>query len=95
MLRKWKKLKLQYNLPRGHPYVSQIRLAAAHAASTAVTAADNAYTLAGGTAVYDTSVLGRCLRDAHVVTQHIQTAPKVNEPLGRALLGLDVDSSMF
>ncbi len=72
-----------------------IRLAAAHAARAAVEAADVAYTLAGGTSVYDTSVLGRCLRDAHVVTQHIQTAPKVMEPLGRALLGLDVDSSMF
>ena len=72
-----------------------IRLAAAHAAGTAVDAADTAYTLAGGTAVYDTSVLGRCLRDAHVVTQHIQTAPRVHEPLGRALLGLDVDTSMF
>jgi alkylation response protein AidB-like acyl-CoA dehydrogenase len=72
-----------------------IRLAAAHAAEVAVDAADAAYTLAGGTAVYDTSVLGRCLRDAHVVTQHIQTAPKLHEPLGRALLGLDVDTTMF
>jgi indole-3-acetate monooxygenase len=72
-----------------------IRLAATHAASVCADVADVAFTLAGGTAVYDTSVLGRCLRDAHVVTQHIQTAPKLNETIGKLLLGIDVDTSMF
>ncbi len=72
-----------------------IRLAAVHAASTCAAVADTAFTLAGGTAVYDTSVLGRCLRDAHIVTQHIQTAPKLNETIGKLLLGVDVDTSMF
>ena len=56
---------------------------------------DAAFTLAGGTAVYDTSRLGRSLRDAHVVTQHIQTAPKLNETIGKLLLGVDVDTAMF
>jgi alkylation response protein AidB-like acyl-CoA dehydrogenase len=72
-----------------------IRLAATHAATVAAEVADVAFTLAGGTAVYDTSLLGRCMRDAHVVTQHIQTAPKLNETIGKLLLGLDVDTSMF
>ena len=72
-----------------------IRLAATHAATVGAGVADTAFTLAGGTAVYDSSVLGRCLRDAHVVTQHIQTAPKLNETIGKLLLGLDVDTSMF
>ncbi len=72
-----------------------MRLAATHAATASASAADTAYTLAGGTAVYDTSLLGRCMRDAHVVTQHIQTAPKLNEKIGRLLLGLDDDTSMF
>ncbi|MEP4650579.1 MAG: acyl-CoA dehydrogenase family protein, partial [Ilumatobacter sp.] len=72
-----------------------MRLAATHAASASASAADVAYTLAGGTAVYETSLLGRCMRDAHVVTQHIQTAPKLNEKIGRLLLGLDDDTSMF
>lgn len=72
-----------------------MRLAATHAASQAASAADTAYTLAGGTAVYDTSVLGRCMRDAHVVTQHIQTAPKLNEKIGRLLFGHDDDVTMF
>lgn len=70
-----------------------IRLAATHAASTCASVADAAFTLAGGTAVYDTSVLGRCLRDAHVVTQHIMTAPKLDETLGKVLLGVDVDAA--
>jgi indole-3-acetate monooxygenase len=72
-----------------------IRLAATHAATVCAEVADVAFTLAGGTAVYDTSPLGRCLRDAHVVTQHIQTAPKLNETIGKLLLGIDVDTSMF
>ena len=72
-----------------------IRLAATNAAAAGATAADTAFTLAGGAAVYDTCLLGRCMRDAHVVTQHIQTAPKLNEKIGKLLLGLDDDVSMF
>ncbi len=72
-----------------------IRSAAVHAATTAAAVADTAFTLAGGTAVYDTSRLGRALRDAHVVTQHIQTAPKLNETIGKLLLGVDVDTALF
>lgn len=72
-----------------------IRLAATHAASVCAEVADVAFTLAGGSAVYDTSPLGRCLRDAHVVTQHIQTAPKLNETIGKLLLGVEADTSMF
>ncbi|MEL6893702.1 MAG: hypothetical protein AAFP84_19075, partial [Actinomycetota bacterium] len=72
-----------------------IRLAAVHAAIESAAVADTAFTLAGGTAVYDTSVLGRCQRDAHVVTQHIQTAPKLYEKIGRLRLGFDDDVSMF
>jgi len=72
-----------------------IRSAAVHAATIAAAVADTAFTLAGGTAVYDTSRLGRSLRDAHVVTQHIQTAPKLNETIGKLLLGVDVDTAMF
>ena len=74
---------------------TDIRLAAVHAASESVAVTDTAFTLAGGTAVYDTSVLGRCLRDAHVVTQHIQTAPKLYEKIGKLQLGGAVDVSMW
>jgi alkylation response protein AidB-like acyl-CoA dehydrogenase len=72
-----------------------MRLAAAHAAAASASVVDAAWTLAGGTAVYETSVLGRCLRDAHVATQHIMVAPKLNETLGKFLLGADFDAAMI
>ena len=72
-----------------------MRLAAAHAVSSSVAVTDTVFTIAGGTAVYDTSVLGRCLRDVHVMTQHIMVAPKLNETLGKHLLGAEFDASMI
>ena len=68
-----------------------IRLACVHAAAAAAAATDAAYTLAGGSSVYDANVLQRCLRDVHVTTQHIMVAPKLHETLGKLLLGLDAD----
>jgi alkylation response protein AidB-like acyl-CoA dehydrogenase len=68
-----------------------IRLACVHAASAAVAATDTAYTLAGGSSVYDSNVLQRCLRDVHVTTQHLMVAPKLHETLGKLLFGLDAD----
>ena len=50
-------------------------LAGANAAEACVKAADTAYTLGGGTSIFEHSPLQRCLRDAHVVTQHIMVAP--------------------
>ena len=72
-----------------------MRMAAANAAAAGVEVADAAWTLAGGSAVYTSSVLGRCVRDAHVVTQHIMVAPKLYETLGRFVLGADFDASMI
>ena len=70
-----------------------IRLAGVNAADQAARAADAAYTLAGGSSVYSTSILQRLQRDAHVPTQHIQVAPKLYETLGKVLLGQDVDTA--
>jgi indole-3-acetate monooxygenase len=72
-----------------------MRLAAAHAVSECVAVTEAAWTLAGGTAVYDSSALGRCVRDAHVMTQHIMVAPKLNETLGKHFLGADFDARMI
>lgn len=72
-----------------------MRLAATHCVSECAAAVDTAWTLAGGTAVYDASVLGRCVRDAHVATQHIMVAPKSMETFGKHLLGLDFDPGMI
>ena len=51
----------------------------------------SAFTLAGGSSVYASNVLQRCLRDVHVTTQHLMVAPKLHETLGRLLLGLEAD----
>lgn len=75
------------------PARTGIRLACVHATREAVHAVDAAYTLAGGTSVYSSHVLQRCLRDVHVATQHIMVAPKLDETLGKLLLGLDADTS--
>ena len=46
-----------------------------NAADAAAEVADTAYTLAGGSSVYCSNVLQRCLRDVHVATQHIRSRP--------------------
>lgn len=79
----------------GHPPTidqrANLRLAATHAAHTAVDVVRSAFTLAGGTAVRNDSPLARILRDANVVTQHLMVSPVTYEPVGRVLLGLPVE----
>lgn len=74
---------------------ARMRLAGVNAADAAVRAADTAYTLGGGTSVYEQSPLQRCLRDAHVVTQHIMVAPRLYETLGKVHFGIDIDATMI
>ena len=71
----------------------RIRLACVNATRAAVAAVDAAYTLAGGSSVYSSNVLQRCLRDVHVTTQHIMVAPKLDETLGKLLMGQDADTT--
>jgi long-subunit acyl-CoA synthetase (AMP-forming) len=59
----------------------------------ATRAIDSVYTMAGGMAVFETSQLQRCLRDVHVVSQHIMVAPRLFETLGKHLFGAEIDSS--
>jgi alkylation response protein AidB-like acyl-CoA dehydrogenase len=73
----------------------RIRSAAAHAASEVVGVADAMFSMCGGAAVYDTSALGRCLRDAHVIPQHIMVSPRVHETLGKFHMGVDLDAGMI
>lgn len=73
---------------------AMLRAACAHAALESARAIDTAYTLGGGTALYETSVLQRCLRDAHAATQHIMLAPQNYETAGRVMLGLDPASPL-
>jgi indole-3-acetate monooxygenase len=69
---------------------AMVRSACAHAALESLRAVEIAYTLGGGSSIYEGSMLQRCLRDAHATTQHVMLAPPNYEPAGRALLGLDL-----
>jgi alkylation response protein AidB-like acyl-CoA dehydrogenase len=73
---------------------SMLRMACAHAAFEGARATDIAYTLGGGTSLYEKSVLQRCLRDAHAATQHIMHTWPNYEVAGRVMLGLDPGSPM-
>jgi indole-3-acetate monooxygenase len=85
-------------LAGGHVEVAdrvRIRLAGAHAAESAAKVVDACYTMGGGTSIFETSALQRCLRDVHVATQHIMVAPRLYETMGKHLFGLDIDAAMI
>ena len=68
---------------------ARVKLAATHAVDCACQAVEIAYRLGGGSANYETSVLQRCLRDAHAVTQHFMVSSSNYEVAGRVMMGLD------
>ena len=72
-----------------------LRLAATHATAVSTQATDTAYTLAGGSALYETSPLQRRVRDAHAATQHMLVAPATWELTGRVLLGMPTDATQL
>lgn len=72
-----------------------LRLAASHATTSAVQVVDLMYTAAGGTAIYSSHPLQRCLRDVHVATQHMMVAQPTYELAGRVFLGVDTDTSLL
>lgn len=72
-----------------------LRLAATHAVEASAAAVDAAYSLAGGTAIYDTQALQRRFRDVHAATQHMLVGTATWELAGRSLLGLDLDASQL
>jgi alkylation response protein AidB-like acyl-CoA dehydrogenase len=69
---------------------AMVRMACAHAATESVRAVEIAYTLGGGSSIYESNILQRCLRDVHTTTQHVMLAPTNYEPAGRAMLGLEL-----
>jgi indole-3-acetate monooxygenase len=70
-------------------------LASAHAGHTAHAAIDMLYTAAGATAVYATSPLDRCLRDARTALQHVCTQDLHFELAGRLALERDALASVW
>jgi indole-3-acetate monooxygenase len=72
---------------------ARIRLACTHAALSAAEAVDLAYHLGGGSSVFATNPLQRCFRDVHTATQHLMVSPRINETVGKVLLGVEVDTT--
>jgi indole-3-acetate monooxygenase len=70
-------------------------LASAHAGHTAYAAINVLYTAAGATAVYATSPLDRCLRDARTALQHVCTQEVHFELAGRLALERDALASVW
>ena len=67
---------------------AELRSAAVHATEVALDVVTRAFRYAGGSAVYDASVLGRCLRDLNAGAQHFMVSDSAYEGLGQMLLGL-------
>ena len=53
------------------------------------------YEAGGGTSIYHTSPLQRCLRDVHTATQHLMVSSSTMELAGRVLAGVDADASQL
>jgi len=69
----------------------EIRLAAVNATWQSVKAVDLAYSMGGGSVVHSSHPLQRCLRDIHVITQHVMVNRSVYEATGKLFLGLGAD----
>jgi indole-3-acetate monooxygenase len=74
----------------------QIRVVgtAAWVAHTSASIVDACYTAGGGTSLYDSSPLQRCLRDIHTLTQHAAVAENSITRAGAVLLGREVSFSV-
>jgi len=70
-----------------------MRLAATHAMHASIEVVNAMYTLAGGSAVYDSSPLQRHLRDVHVASQHITVDSWTLETIGQLLLGVEANTA--
>jgi alkylation response protein AidB-like acyl-CoA dehydrogenase len=68
---------------------AELRLAATNNAWAAADAVALLYHAAGGSSIYEQSVLQRCFRDVHVATQHIMVAQPTWEMVGKVMLGID------
>jgi indole-3-acetate monooxygenase len=67
---------------------AELRSAAVHATEVALDVVTRAFRYAGGAALYDASVLQRCLRDLNAGAQHFMVSDSAYEGLGQLLLGL-------
>lgn len=84
---------------RGEPLTLEhrmnIRLATTHAINEGVDIVAKAYRAAGQTAIFETNPFEQRLRDAHSASQQVQGRPSHYTTVGRHLVGLPPDTSMF
>jgi alkylation response protein AidB-like acyl-CoA dehydrogenase len=88
------------NVEAGHSVSIQeraaVRLAAVHAAQSAIQTVDLMYELGGGASLFQNGRLERCFRDVHAAGQHVAVRPLSNlEPIGRVLFGLPAGIARF
>lgn len=72
-----------------------IRLATTFATEEAAAIVDRMHRTAGGSSVFESSVLAHCLRDVHVATQHMMVSDATYEVVGRLFLGLPTNVAML
>ncbi|MFD5825029.1 acyl-CoA dehydrogenase family protein [Lentzea sp. NPDC060358] len=74
---------------------ARLRLACSFAAGEATGVAQKAFAAGGGTSVFESSALQRCLRDVHVAAQHTVVSRRMLETYSMLKLGLGPDMTRF
>ena len=74
---------------------AHLRAASSFAAEEAAAVTTAMYNAGGGTTIYAKSPLQRHFRDAHVVTHHLMVSVTSTTLAGKALLGVDGDTTML
>ncbi|MEV0679621.1 acyl-CoA dehydrogenase family protein [Actinosynnema sp. NPDC050436] len=72
---------------------ARLRLACSHAAAEAASVTRLAFDVGGGSSVFESSALQRCLRDAHVAAQHGLVSRRLFETYAQVRLGVATDTS--
>jgi alkylation response protein AidB-like acyl-CoA dehydrogenase len=72
-----------------------LRLAATNAVRASAEAVDLMYEAGGATSIYQRSLLERCFRDVHALTQHIIIQPPTYEMAGKVFLGVDLGPALL
>jgi alkylation response protein AidB-like acyl-CoA dehydrogenase len=73
----------------------RLRLACTFASAEAAEVTQKAFALGGGTSVFESSALQRCLRDAHAANQHTIVSRRLLETYAMVRLGLGPDTARF
>lgn len=73
----------------------RLRLACTFASAEATEVTQKAFALGGGTSVFESSALQRCLRDAHAANQHTIVSRRLLETYSMVRFGLGPDTARF